>query len=138
MSWDDYLNYMTNVFNQDEGAYRKTGTAEAAGLFAQADGQKYAANEGYDLHAAPYAIDIPTAEGGTQSVQCNEFAALSKCINEGNNKGGQECGIRVNNHKFMFLRKSSMKVGQGAYTGDADQDIEFWIFSCAPYVKGQK
>ena len=38
----------------------------------------------------------------------------------------------------MFLRKTNMKVGQGAYTGDADQDIEYWIFSCAAYVKGQK
>ena len=136
MSWDDYLHYVNNQFNQDEGAYRKTGVCEAAGLFAQADGQQYAANEGFTLHAAPYAVDIPTETGDTQSVQCNEFAALAKCVNDGERKGGQECGIRVNNHKFMFLRKESMKIGQGSYTGDADQVIEYWIFSCGPYVKG--
>ena len=38
----------------------------------------------------------------------------------------------------MFLRKSEMKVGQGSYTGDEDQVITYWIFSCGPYVKGQK
>ena len=63
---------------------------------------------------------------------------MSKCINEGIAKGGQDCGIRVNNHKFMFLRKADMKVGQGSYTGDADQVITYWIFSCGAYVKGQK
>ena len=36
----------------------------------------------------------------------------------------------------MFLRKTEMKVGQGSYTGDADQIIPYWIFSCGPYVKG--
>ena len=47
---------------------------------------------------------------------------MSKCVNGGpaDAKGGQECGIRVNNHKFMFLRKANMKVGQGSYTGDED------------------
>ena len=38
----------------------------------------------------------------------------------------------------MFLRKADMKVGQGSYTGDADQVITYWIFSCGAYVKGQK
>ena len=65
MSWDDYLLYINNSFNQDEGAYRKTAIAEACGLFAQADGQQYAANEGFTLHAAPYNVSIPTEAGGT-------------------------------------------------------------------------
>ena len=64
MSWDDYLLYINNLFNQDEGAYRKTQIAEACGLFAQADGQQYAANEGFTLHAAPYNVSIPTEAGG--------------------------------------------------------------------------
>ena len=29
-----------------------------------------------------------------------------------------------------------MKIGQGTYTGDADQNIDYWVFSCGPYVKG--
>ena len=33
----------------------------------------------------------------------------------------------------MFLRKASSKVGQGSYTGDEDQEIEYCVFSCAPY-----
>ena len=56
MSWDDYLLYINNSFNQDEGNYRKTQIAEACGLFALADGQQYAANEGFTLHAAPYDV----------------------------------------------------------------------------------
>ena len=56
MSWDDYLLYINNSFNQDEGNYRKTQIAEACGLFALADGQQYTANEGFTLHAAPYDV----------------------------------------------------------------------------------
>ena len=68
MSWDDYLLYINNQFDQDSGAYKKTTVTEAAGLFAQADGQQYAANEGFVLHAAAYGVMIPTETGADQEV----------------------------------------------------------------------
>ena len=36
-------------------------------------------------------------------MMCNEHAALMKAVN-GDRKGGQECGIRICNQKYMFLR----------------------------------
>ena len=42
-------------------------------------------------------------DGTTKKVLCNEHAALMKAV-EGTRNGGQECGLRICNQKYMFLR----------------------------------
>ena len=42
-------------------------------------------------------------DGTTKKVLCNEHAAVMKAC-EGTRNGGQECGIRICNQKYMFLR----------------------------------
>ena len=54
---------------------------------------------------ATYELEIPQEDGNMKKVLCNEHGALMKAC-EGNRKGGQECGLRICNEKYMFLRNS--------------------------------
>ena len=44
-------------------------------------------------------------DGTHKKVLCNEHGALVKATN-GTRSGGQECGIRICNEKYMFLRSA--------------------------------
>jgi len=52
---------------------------------------------------ATYEFDQPQEDGSKKKVMCNEHGALLKAVG-GDRKGGQECGIRICNQKYMFLR----------------------------------
>ena len=45
---------------------------------------------------------MPQEDGSSKSVVCNEHAAVMKAC-QGDRKGGQECGIRMCNQKYMFI-----------------------------------
>ena len=65
------------------------------------DGAQWAASEGFGLHT--YEFQQPQEDGSEKAVNCNEHAALMKAT-DGDRKGGQECGIRIQNQKYMFIR----------------------------------
>ena len=60
----------------------------------------WAASQGFQL--ATYEIEIPTEDGGKEKVTCNEHAALMKAC-AGERKGGQKCGLRICNQKYMYI-----------------------------------
>ena len=47
---------------------------------------------------------MPQEDGSTKKVMCNEHAALVKGAKEGSRKP-QECGFRICNQKYMFMKK---------------------------------
>jgi len=85
--WKDYLDFIVNDFKhfKDPPVFLKTGTAECAGLFSLNDGQKYAANEGFEFYNKPYECVIPIeAEAGQapvdKTIEYNEFESMTKYI----------------------------------------------------------
>ena len=83
--WKDYLDFIVNDFKhwKDPPIYAKTGTAECAGLFALKDGQKYAANEGFEFYNKPYECEVEVEVDGQavkKTIEYNEFEAMTKFI----------------------------------------------------------
>ena len=73
------------------------------------DGNQWAASPGFQL--AKYEIEI-----AGQKLPCDEHAALVKGATEGSRKP-QECGYRICNQKYMFLRN------------DEDEGVKFVVLS---------
>ena len=46
----------------------------------------------------------------TKKVLCNEHSAMMKAAG-GDRKGGQDCGLRICNQKYMFLRADTSSDG---------------------------
>ena len=67
------------------------------------DGNPWATTKEGGFQLATYEYDQPQEDGSTKKVLCNELSAIQKAC-DGNRKGGQECGIRMCNEKYMFLR----------------------------------
>ena len=53
---------------------------------------------------------MPQEDGSTAKTPCNEFNAMMKAAS-GERKGGQECGLRICNEKYMFLRSDKTSEG---------------------------
>lgn len=50
-------------------------------------------------------------DGTTKNVPCNEHSACMKAT-DGDRKGGSECGIRICNQKYMFMRSDTTYDGK--------------------------
>ena len=53
---------------------------------------------------------MPQEDGSTKKVLCNEFNAMMRAA-AGDRKGGQECGLRICNQKYMFIRADKTSEG---------------------------
>ena len=100
MSWDSYVHQIQNTLEPDGGAWKVTHVCQHACVYGH-DGNQWAASNGFLL--ATYEFDMPQEDGSTKKVLCNEMNAVMKACN-GDRKGGQECGIRICNQKYMFAR----------------------------------
>ena len=72
------------------------------------DGNAWAVSPGFQL--ATYEFDMPQEDGSTKKVLCNEHSAMMKAA-LGDRKGGQECGLRICNQKYMFIRADTSSEG---------------------------
>ena len=99
MSWDTYVHQIQNTFDPATNAWAVTNVNAFAAVYG-VDGSAWATSQGFQL--ATYEVDYPTEEGGTKKVLCNEALAAVKAAG-GDRKGGQECGIRICNQKYMFI-----------------------------------
>ena len=72
------------------------------------DGNAWAVSPGLQL--ATYEFDMPQEDGSTKKVLCNEHSAMMKAA-LGDRKGGQECGLRICNQKYMFIRADTSSEG---------------------------
>ena len=100
MSWDTYVHQIQNLFDPNTNAWALTNVNQYACVYGH-DGAAWATSPQFQL--ATYEFDQPQEAGGTKKVQCNEHAALMKAVT-GDRKGGQECGIRICNQKYMMIR----------------------------------
>ena len=99
MSWDTYVHQIQNTFDPATNAWAVTNVNQFGCVYGH-DGAAWATSQGFQL--ANYEFDMPQEDGSTKKVPCNEHAALMKAA-DGNRKGGQECGIRICNQKYMFM-----------------------------------
>ena len=99
MSWDQYVHQIQNTFDPATNGWAVTNVNQFACVYGH-DGAQWAASQGFQL--ANYEFDMPQEDGSTKKVPCNEHAAVMKAC-DGNRKGGQDCGIRICNQKYMFL-----------------------------------
>ena len=107
MSWDTYVHQIQNTFDAETNAWSVTNVAQFACLYGH-DGNAWAVSPGFQL--ATYEFAQPQEDGSTKNVLCNEHSALMKACG-GDRKGGQECGIRICNQKYMFLRADKSSDG---------------------------
>ena len=98
--WDSYIHQIQNTFDPDTNAWKVTNVCQYACIYGH-DGNAWATSPGFQL--ATYETDLLQPDNTTKKVLCNEHSALMKGTN-GDRKGGQECGIRICNEKYMFLR----------------------------------
>ena len=100
MSWDTYVHQIQNTLDPATNNWSCTNVCVYACVYGH-DGAAWAASQGFQL--ATYESDLKQEDGSTKKVNCNEHAALMKACN-GDRKGGQECGIRICNQKYIFLQ----------------------------------
>ena len=100
MSWDTYVHQIQNTFDAATGAWSVTNVCEFGAVYGT-DGNAWATTPNFQL--ATYAFDAVQDDMSTKSVTCNEHAAIMKAIG-GDRRGGQECGIRICNQKYMMLK----------------------------------
>lgn len=108
MSWDTYVHQIQNKFDPATNAWAVTNVSCFAAVYGH-DGAQWAASEGFQL--ASYEFDLPQEDGSTKKVPCHEHAALMKAT-AGDRKGGQECGLRICNTKYMFVRSDTTYDGK--------------------------
>ena len=102
MSWDTYVHQIQNTFDPSTNNWSVTNVCQFGCVYGH-DGAAWATSQGFQL--ATYEFDMPQEDGSTKKVTCNEHAGLLKAA-EGSRKP-QECGIRICNQKYMFLRNDS-------------------------------
>ena len=107
MSWDTYVHQIQNTFDAATNAWAVTNVCQFGSVYGH-DGAQWATSPGFQL--ATYNFDQPQEDGSTKQVLCNEHGALVKAC-KGDRKGGQECGIRICNQKYMFLRNDTTPDG---------------------------
>ena len=100
MSWDTYVHQIQNTFDPDTNNWAVTNVCQFGCVYGH-DGNVWASSPGFQL--ANYEFDMPQEDGSTKKTPCNEHSAVMKAVG-GERKGGQECGIRICNQKYMFLR----------------------------------
>jgi len=102
MSWDTYVHQIQNQFDPATNAWAVTNVCQFACVYGH-DGAVWATSEGFQL--ATYEFDMPTEamDGTTTKVLCNEHQAMMKAA-AGTRNGGQQCGLRICNQKYMFLK----------------------------------
>ena len=100
MSWDTYVHQIQNTFDAASNSWANTNVCQYACVYGH-DGACWAASQGFQL--ATYEFEMDQGDGTNKKVLCNEHQALMKAT-EGTRNGGQECGIRICNQKYMFLR----------------------------------
>merc|ERR1711935_248746 len=105
--WDTYVHQIQNTFDPDTNAWAKTGVCQFACVYGH-DGNLWAASEGFKL--ATYEFEMTQEDYSKKKVLCNEHSALMKAVT-GDRKGGQECGIRICNQKYMMLRNDKTAEG---------------------------
>uniref|UniRef100_A0A7S3IKQ9 Profilin n=1 Tax=Strombidium inclinatum TaxID=197538 RepID=A0A7S3IKQ9_9SPIT len=105
MSWDQYVHKVQNTLDPATNNWSVTNVCSYACVYGH-DGAQWAASQGFQL--ATYQFDMPQEDGSTKPVNCNEHSALMKAAG-GDRKGGQECGIRICNQKYMFLKSAEEK-----------------------------
>jgi hypothetical protein len=108
MSWDTYVHQIQNKFDPATNAWAVTNVSSFAAVYGH-DGAAWATSEGFQL--ASYQFDMPQEDGSTTPVPCHEHAALMKAC-DGDRKGGQACGIRICNQKYMMMRNSDAHDGK--------------------------
>ena len=129
MAWDPYVHQIQNTFDPDTNSWKVTNVCSYAWIGGH-DGTKWASTEGFELGA--YEAEIMGPDLVTMvKVPCNEPAALVACAgNGGKRNGGQECGIRIANQKYMVNRQSDegdikcvalSKTGGGAFVAVTKQ-----------------
>ena len=101
------MDQIQNTFDADTNSWAVTNVCQFACLYGH-DGNAWAVSQGFQL--ATYEFDMPQEDMSTKKVICNEHAALMKATG-GDRKGGQECGIRICNQKYMFLRADQTSEG---------------------------
>ena len=105
--WETYVHQIQNTFDPETNAWKVTGVCNWAWVGGH-DGAKWASSEGFEL--ANYQFEMAQEDGSTKPVPCNEHAALMKAA-KGDRKGGSECGLRICNQKYMFLRNDKTSDG---------------------------
>ena len=68
-------------------------------------------------------------DGTTKNVPCNEHSACMKAA-DGDRKGGSECGIRICNQKYMFMRADNTYDGKIKFvtlTGGGGGASRIWM-----------
>ena len=105
--WDTYVHQIQNTFDAETNAWSVTNVCQFACVYGH-DGNPWATSPGFQL--ATYEFDMPQEDMSTKKVLCNEHSAAMKA-STGDRKGGQECGIRICNQKYMFLRSDKTSEG---------------------------
>ena len=103
--WDTYIHQIQNKFDAATGQWAKTNVVQFACVYGH-DGNMWATSPHFQL--ATYEFDMPQEDGSTTKTLCNEVQSLIKACG-GNRKGGQDCGLRICNQKYMFLKSSEEK-----------------------------
>ena len=103
MSWDTYVHQIQNTFDASINNWSVTNVCLFAAVYGL-DGALWASSEGFQL--ATYEYDLAQEDGSTKKVTCNEHSAAVKASG-GDRKGGQECGVRICNQKYMFINSGS-------------------------------
>ena len=105
--WDTYVHQIQNTFDAATNSWAVTNVSQYACVYGH-DGNAWATSEGFQL--ATYNFDQPQEDGSKKQVLCNEHSAMMKAVG-GDRKGGQECGLRICNQKYMFLRNDKSANG---------------------------
>lgn len=102
MSWDTYVHQIQNQFDPATNAWAVTNVCQFACVYGH-DGAAWATSQGFQL--ATYEFEMPSEkmDGSTVKVLCNEHEAMMKAAG-GTRNGGQQCGLRICNQKYMFLK----------------------------------
>ena len=105
--WDTYVHQIQNTFDPETNAWSVTNVCQYACVYGH-DGNAWATSQGFQL--ATYEFDQPQEDMSTKKVLCNEHSAMMKAAG-GDRKGGQDCGLRICNQKYMFLRADTSSDG---------------------------
>ena len=108
-----------NKYNAKEHKWACTNVCEAAGIFGH-DGTPWCHTPGFMIYGA-YSVKVPTETGGEKDTQCNEATSLMNILQKGKRNGGQDCGVRLNNHKYMCVNMMDFK------------DVKYAVLTCKKY-----
>ena len=99
MSWDTYVHQICNTYDAKAHAWSVTNVCQYACIYGM-DGAEWSTVPGFQL--AFYNFNQEQEDGSFKEVPCNELNACIKAAG-GDRKGGQGCGIRMCNQKYMFV-----------------------------------